>query len=327
MTTDYLDFDRGADIVSLITLCSCAIAGFVLGWIVKVKDEKKGTEERSVLGGIEAVVLAILGGLIARFFIWVLLIPLAKGGSGHVVVGHLFFLIPAVVDDFIALGGDRVLLAPDGLLMLATIVGAFSGMMDGIWRIHPWKGLGWLSFPLDATWGLAGQNYGMLLHIVNFAWGDHGSETRRNAHRYQSGFRLKSTYAFTQGSVMSNLSDAPGTPLYRHERTHVWQNRVFGPFFSLTYIGWMLFWLIPGHIAGAIKKTAAGKRVGVGNGIERWCYYNCPWETWAYAVQGVDRKKSYGPELVWKALPVIIAAVPICGGVTALCVALYSASL
>jgi hypothetical protein len=326
MDTSFLDFSRGADVVSLVVLLFSILLGLLTGSLVKVKNSVTGAEERSFMGGVEAAVLALVAALVARLFIWLVLLPLGEAGHGAVIVGHLFFLIPAVVDDFIALGGERVLTSPAGLLMLATVVGSISGMMAGIRRIYDWKGLGWLAMPLDATWGLAGQNYGVLLHIINFAWGDHGKESRTNGHRYQSGFRLKPTYAFTQGAVMSNLSDPPGADLYRHEMTHIWQNRMFGPFYSLNYIGWMLFWLIPGLIAGASSKTAAGAAVGVGKGAERLCYYNCPWEVWAYAVQGLDRKY-FGPELIWSALPVIIGAIFIFGTITALGVALFVLAL
>lgn len=322
MNVAFLDFSRCLDIVSVVVWGSCVLLGFIFGWVVKVKNESSGNDERSVLGGVEAALLALFAGVIARLFIWSLLRPLSDLSGGSIVVGHLFFLFTSVVDNFIAIGRSRVLTTPECLLLLATIVGAFVGMMDGIWRIHNWKGLGWLSFPLDMTWGLAGLNYGLLLHLVNFAWGDHATETRKNGHRYQSGFRIKSTYAFTQGSVMSNLSDAPGTDLFSHEMLHVWQNRAFGPFFTLNYIGWMLFWLIPGLIAGLVRKKPNGERVGAGSGIERWSYYNCPWEVWAYAVQEVDRN-DFGPELIWSAVPVIIAAILIFGGLTAMMIVFY----
>jgi hypothetical protein len=194
------------------------------------------------------------------------------------------------------------------------------------------EGLGWLSSLLDVTWGLAGENYGALLHLINIGWGKHAKETRTGAHRYESGFRLKNaeanttSFAFTQGSVMSNLPYPPTDGLFKHERTHVWQNRAFGPFFSLTYIGWLLLLLIPGVIAGASSKTATGQSVGIGKGVERWCYFNCPWEAWAYAVQQQDRKY-FGPELIWSATPVIITAIFVCGGLAALGIALIILAL
>jgi hypothetical protein len=313
--------------VSLVAIGACVVLGFIFGSVVKVMNRTTGVEERSVLGGVEAAVLALVGATVARLFIWVFLLGFDDAAEGSVLLGHFFFLIPAIIDDFIALGGERVLTAPAGLLMLATIVGAVTGMAAGIWRIHNWKGLGLLAFPVDVTWGLAGQNYGVLLHLINFMWGKHGTETRMDGHRYTSGFRLKPTYAFTQGAVMSNLPDPPGSDLYRHEMTHVWQNRGFGPFYSLTYIGWMIVWFLPGLIAGLSKKKADGTKVGAGVGIERMCYMNCPWEVWAYEVQGLNRTLLGGPELIWSAVPVVIAAILVCGGLAAVGIALLILAL
>jgi len=161
------------------------------------------------------------------------------------------------------------------------VVGGFSGAMNGLWRIYAWDGLGWVACPLDMTWGLAGNTIGCLLHAINFAWGNHGDEDRTNAHRYASGFGMKTDYAFTQGAVMSNLSYGPGQDLYNHEMTHVWQNRAFGPMYTLTYLGWMVVWLVPSLVAAAIVQVIAAPLY--------WCYFNNPWETWAYVVQNQDR--------------------------------------
>lgn len=38
----------------------------------------------------------------------------------------------------------RVLTQPETLLWIANVVGAFAGMMDGLYRIHNFGGLGWL---------------------------------------------------------------------------------------------------------------------------------------------------------------------------------------
>jgi hypothetical protein len=117
---------------------------------------------------------------------------------------------------------------------------------------------------------------------------------------------------------MSNLSDAPGVDRYPHEMMHVWQNRLFGPFYTLTYIGWMVIWFIPGAIAGLIAKKSTGTgRVGLGRGIERWCYFNNPWEVWGYKVQGAARDGvAQGKELIWGPALVIVFGILICGGIS-----------
>jgi hypothetical protein len=73
----------------------------------------------------------------------------------------------------------------------------------------------------------------------------------------------------------------PGSSLYRHEAVHVLQNRVFGPFFTLTYLGWMVVLVLPSLIAGAASRLAS-----IGDTIQWWCYYDNPWEVWAYQVGG-----------------------------------------
>ena len=48
-------------------------------------------------------------------------------------------------------------------------------------------------------------------------------------------------HAFTQGACMSSIgSEKPGSNLWKHELVHVWQNRILGPFFWFTYVGWMI---------------------------------------------------------------------------------------
>ena len=130
--------------------------------------------------------------------------------------------------------------------------------------------------------------------------------------------RYNPKYAFTQGCVnVSNLDVPPpdaeghGGDLYRHERTHVWQNRAFGPFYTLTYVGWILVWVIPAVIAGIITRGISG----IVRGPNNWCYFNNPWETWAYAVQKAERTNIQGVDdddrkMIWPARYVIAWAIP-----------------
>jgi hypothetical protein len=236
----------------------------------------------SMLRGLEAVILSMIGGLAARAFISILLGTANDSPAAGLAVGWGFFLVPGIVDTIPYLTHHApILTSVNSLMMFATVVGGFSGAMNGLWRIYAWDGLGWIACPLDMTWGLAGNTTGCLLHIIDFAWGNHGDESRANAHRYASGFGMKQDYAFTQGAVMSNLSYGPGLDLNNHEMTHVWQNRAFGPLYTLTYLGWMVIWLIPSLVAAAIVQVISAPLY--------WCYFNNPWETWAYVVQNQDR--------------------------------------
>lgn len=286
---------RVFDIPTMLFLIIMGVVSFIIGTIVgaKVVNDAPGW---AVLRGLEATILAVVGGLLARFFISLLLWLAGDSTAALIAVGWGFFIVPGAVDTIAWLANGKAATTPEFLVWLGTVIGAFTGMMNGIWRIHSWKGLGWIAFPLDVTWGLAGSTIGALLHLINFAWANHATETGYEAHRYNSGMRLKSTFALTQGPVMSNLPDAPGRPLYYHERTHVWQNRVFGPLFSLTYLGWMAIWLVP-SIIGAI--AARDAKV-----FECWCYYNNPWETWAYLVGAGPRATRH--RLIFSDLVILI---------------------
>ena len=297
------------DLSGILWLLGFTAAGFFIGCLMGAIKREAGAAP--LWRGIEAAVLALLGGLLARAFISILLGVGNDSSAACRLVGWGFFLVPGMVDCIFLLG-RQTLTSPDLLLLLATIIGGFSGMMNGLYRIYNWQGLGWLAFPLDVTWGLAGNSIGCLLHIVNIGWGDHGEETRWNAHRYNSGFGLKPGYAFTQGCVMSNLGESPGGDLYRHEKTHVWQGRCFGPLYTLTYLAWMAVWFVPAIIAGLSVKA------GIGQGIEKWCYFNNPWETWAYAVQRKDIRQEFNnttgtKRLIWPDRYVILWAIPFFG--------------
>ncbi len=245
---------------------------------------------------VEAAILAPLGGLLARTFVGLILSAGNNSPAAALTVGWAFFLWPGVIDTLLLLLHVGPVFTAPILLWTAAVVGSFSGMMDGLKRIHPWHRMGAAGFLLDATWGLAGSTNGCLLHLVNFAWADAKDEPRRGAHRYFNGFCVKAGYAITLGSVMSNLP-AHADGLLPHEMLHVWQNRLFGPFYTLTYLAWMTVLLLPAVAAGLIM----GRVVQT---VEDWCYLNNPWENWAYTRGGWR-----DPGRMWGAAPTAIAAI------------------
>ena len=271
-----------------VFLAVFAGAAFLIGLVGAIlRHDDAGTV---IFSAIEAALVAFAGGLLARSFISLLLWTGRDSGNVSFLLGWLFFLWPGVIDTIPRLLGKQYATRPVVLLWIATTVGAFTGAMDGMWQTHNWVGPGIVAFALDETWGLAGTTQGGLLHVVNFAWGDHVTNERRtDAHRYQSGFAVKSGFAFTQGAVMSSNRSASGSPLFSHENTHVWQNRAFGPIFTLSYIVWLILFLLPGLIYGAASSSAT-----VGQGIQAFSYFSNPWEAWAYAVQGLDRPAAFG---------------------------------
>ena len=289
-----------------------ALAGMALGTVVGLVKKEGGA---AFWRGLEAAVLAILGGLISRCFISILLGTGGDGRGAGLAVGWGFFLWPGGIDTIIALfGGGPVLTTQTCLLGLASIVGSFTGLMDGVGRIRRWKGTGALTFVADITWGLAGSTNGCLFHLFNNFWAGYQDETetspdyRPGAHRYSSGFRFKTDFAVTQGAVMSNMgTNGPGSTLHNHESIHVLQNRIFGPVFTLGYLGWMAILLVPALIAGLVSRDPD---VTVSETILWWCYYDNPWEVWAYtAANPTDRQHSKGL-LCWSVAAAVVFAVP-----------------
>jgi hypothetical protein len=275
-----------------------AISGGILGAF------KGGRAPRRI---IEGALLTFIGGMVARLFINLLLSAGNHSPGAHLIIGWAFLLWPGAIDTVANLFGGPVLTTPDVLAWIATAVGALTGLMSGIRLVYNWGAAGIPSFLLDITWGMAGSTTGCLLHLFNLVFGKHSGDEGIDAHRYEAGFHVPGhpTFAFTQGAVMSNLSDGRGTALFRHELTHVWQNRFGGPLYTLSYLAWMVLMFIPGLIAGA-----AGP--GFGQGIEQWCYFNNPWEAWGYKVQhdhGGGTRTNFGT-MVWSDALVLGISVP-----------------
>ena len=297
----------------LIFLGIFAGAAFLIGLIGAIlRGDSAGSV---ILSAFEAAILAFIGGLLARSFISFLLWTGRDSPNVSFLLGWAFFLWPGLIDTIPKIRGNQYLTRPAVLLWWACSVGAFTGMMDGMWQTHSWIWPGLPAFVLDETWGLTGTAQGDLLHLINFSWGDHVvGETRTDAHHYQSGFVLLAGGAFTQGAVMSGSPFAASSATFAHENTHVWQNRLFGPFYTLSYIAWLLVWLIPGLLYGLISGN------GAGTGIQAWSYFNNPWEAWGYAVGqslGFPPRTSFGPG-IWSDLAVAIVALFFFAGFLAL---------
>lgn len=268
------------ELAPLLFLLAFSVGAFVLSLCVGLLKMREPAGQ-AALRGMESALLALFGGLVARAFISILMGAASNSPGAGLAVGWGFFLWPGAVDTIAKIfGSGPVLTTPAALMWMASGVGAFTGMMDGLWQTHRWRGPGALTFLADITWGLAGATNGCLFHLFNFAWATHACEPRSGAHRYESGFRFMSGYAVTQGSVMSNMGDngpADAPSLFAHEATHVLQNRVFGPLFTLTYLGWMAVLLLPGLITGLCSRV-----LHVFETLQWWCYYDNPWEVWAY---------------------------------------------
>ena len=301
--------ERIAELPVIMFLLIFAVIAFMIRLIFGAVAKNEGGH--ALIPALETAVITLLGGFIARMFISIVLASADDSHGISLAVGWGFFFPVGVIDTIIYLIVQHpVLTAPDVILWIAAVVGAFAGMMNGIWRSYDWDALGVPAFLLDTTWGLAGTTNACLLHLINFAWGDHADESfdrRQNNHRYKKGFAIKGQFAFTQGNVMSNLKVDSSNDLWHHENTHVWQNRGFGPLFTLTYVGWMVLLFIPSLIVAGVTRS------NLADTIMALCYYNNPWEVWAYKVGGWR-----SPFMAWSDPVVIVASVLFYGGALAL---------
>jgi hypothetical protein len=289
-------WDRAFDLPALAFLGLAAVLGFAAGlWIGARRQEGA---PRALGRAVEAAALAPLGGFLARTFVGLLLYAGGDSPAAALAVGWAFLLWPGAVDTLLVALHVGPVFTPAALLGSAAAVGSYVGLMDGLWRVHAWPRAGVLLFVLDTTWGLAGSANGCLVHLANLVLrARRGAESRRGCHHYLNGFRFKRGYAVTLGAVMSNVPEY-AHDLMQHERQHVLQNRLFGPLYTLTYLGWMVLMLAPALAAGLARGTPART-------VEDWCYLNNPWEAWAYAWGGWRDPARLWDRRVWTIVAVL----------------------
>lgn len=180
------------------------------------------------------------------------------------------------------------LFGPGGMIAGAIaggIVGGLNGAVSGMTGIYNWSSWkGWAAFLSDSTWGLLGTALGLVVHAINIGWGKYRSDLseRQNRHVYESGIKLKSAFAFTMGNVISNAGQGGSTVntsfIANHEELHVWQSRIFGPLFQVTYI----VWAVGGFLVALGYWVGTGFDKNLGSLIETAAYYDNPFEYWAY---------------------------------------------
>jgi hypothetical protein len=291
------------------------VLGLIGGIAALVARIIKGADAaRALLTGLETFLTTMLGAIIAFTFVRLLLWLAGDTHQAAVVVGTFVLIWPMILD--VIWGGivttfqlqhSPLALDAERLPYFALTTGALIGFFDGYRQIHAWsKGRGFLTFLCDITWGLPLAPNAVLMHLINFPnlfktsppiggqiWmaALHQDKPRAGAHIYLTGTRLKEGFAFTQGNVISNLWLERGPPIAlgieEHERTHVLQNRLFGPLFWTSYVSWLIvfgaFGLIWGAFAGSNRKHANGAALEPGSrGPFWWGYLNNPWEVWAY---------------------------------------------
>jgi hypothetical protein len=268
-----VDLSRALEPLPLLALAAGGIAAASYGAYV---GRRRGSPWARAA---EAAGLAVLGGFIATTLVGALLDLGDDSREAGLFVGWLFFFFNGLVDTVLALFDVQLLTRPGVLLASAVLVGSLTGALHGAHRVYDWRRTGVAAYLADVTWGLSGSTTGGVTHVVDTFIAERAPEERMGASRFLTGFHPPGrSYAFTQGAVMSNLKRAPGTPLYRHERTHVLQSRVFGPLYTVSYLGWMAVAVLPAALLSAVLKPRASRVEGV-------CYFSNPWEVWAYVVQ------------------------------------------
>ena len=188
-----------------------------------------------------------------------------------------------------------------GAAITGAVVAGLNGLVCGAAGIYAWRGVrGWLCFLMDSTWGLPGVSSGLALHLANVVYPNPsyvaGMSRRSNRHVYEGGYSIRPGFALALGNVVSGAGGSVGLQgdsqrvarrrklVDVHEGTHLFQNRLLGPFYPLFYLGWMSIAALVGLIV-----SQAGDREHVWKVVETFAYYDNPFEYWAY------RKDDYWP--------------------------------
>lgn len=199
-----------------------------------------------------------------------------------------------------------VVAAPLGpvVALPATVVAGTNGALSGARGTYRWSsGRGLFAFVLDSTWGLVGTALGLALHAANLAGASSryrpDLSARRDRHVYEGGVRLKRAFALTLGNVISNAGcdgrEINELFIDRHEDLHVWQARLFGPVFQLTYAAWGAL----GALA-AVAVWLARRDESLWSLVETACYYDNPFEYWAYRNDGNWPPRLANRHLAWR---------------------------
>lgn len=190
-----------------------------------------------------------------------------------------------------------------GLSLAGAVVAGLNGLISGVTGVYAWRRVrGWLCFVLDSTWGLVGVAAGVLLHAANVLHRNPsyvvGMSRRTNRHVYEGGYSARPGFALALGNVVSGgggpsglRGDSPRAVRRRrlvevHEGAHLFQNRLFGPIYTLGYVGWMVLAGAAGLVVWLVRE-----RKHLWPILETFSYYDNPFEYWAY------RKDDYWPPL------------------------------
>ena len=198
-----------------------------------------------------------------------------------------------------------------GAAAAGALTGGANGLVSGATGVYAWRKFGgWLSFLLDSTWGLIGVAGGLLLHLANLLHRNPSYRVemsrRSNRHVYERGYSVRPGFALALGNVITGAGgaaglrgDSSGAVRRRklvdvHEGAHLIQNRLLGPFYPLSYLGWMLVAAVVGLVV-----SLARDRNHIWPIVETVAYYNNPFEYWAYRKDGYWPPRGAHPRYIW----------------------------
>lgn len=202
------------------------------------------------------------------------------------------------------IGGSRPLIA------ITAGIAAVNGALAGRHRIHNLRHRRSLAaFALDSTWALSSTTAALVSHAIAFTRRDRGGRSdalsrHRDRHVYATGAVLRKGYALTLGNVVSGAGDVDGDSersqrrralVERHEDLHVWQARVLGPIYPITYVAWS----IGGAMVGFMRWWRSREHPLVRE-VDAAAYYANPYEWWAYSRDGNWPPRTAITERVWR---------------------------
>jgi RHS repeat-associated protein len=182
--------------------------------------------------------------------------------------------------------------AKEELAEAAAVSGALNGAISGYRGIYNWNSItGYAAAILDATWGLTGTTLGHLQNLWQWAWGGQYQEFysfRQNREVYLDGYNIfGKKYALTLGHTVGNWNGDNMSLLNDHESLHIWQSRLFGPFYEVGTIVWKAAYPVGWVTGGGIQ---GGDYAG---------YVGSPFEWQAYREQIGYEFKSSTEYLLW----------------------------
>jgi hypothetical protein len=178
-----------------------------------------------------------------------------------------------------------------------AISAGLNGAFTGARQTYNWESpVGYLAFAADSTWGLIGTTLGNILNIANTAGaGEYNAEFSRRQNRqvFDGGVQLKAGFDLTLGNFVSHDSGNRADFLNAHEDLHIWQNRAFGPVYTVAPI----VMGVVGVVGASIYAPIAGENWG--DSFLTLGYYNNPFEAWAYSVDNGGNPDVPQEELCW----------------------------